>query len=197
MNGRACRTTTLVVAAVIAGAGAAAADGPPIDAAALPQATRRVPASPEECIVWRREASFAASVAAHDATEFAAHLHPGAVFNAGTAEADRGSAAVAAGWSAIVDGRAVALRWRPGIVQIAGDPRIAVSRGPYIVQRARGEGRGSFNVGLYQTVWLRDTAGGTWRVLFDGSASTPVPFDDRAAADRWVAAQPASDCAAP
>ena len=52
-----------------------------------------------------------------------------------------------------------------------------------------------FRVGFYQTVWLRDSRDGTWRVLFDGSAATPKTVESRAAAERWVAEQPMSDCA--
>jgi hypothetical protein len=44
-------------------------------------------------------------------------------------------------------------------------------------------------------VWLRDAKDGTWRVLFDAGASTPLKVADRAAADAWVAEQPMNDCA--
>ena len=37
-------------------------------------------------------------------------------------------------WTGIVEGKSLALRWRPGIVTIGGEPTIAVSRGPYILQ---------------------------------------------------------------
>ena len=52
----------------------------------------------------------------------------------------------------------VALRWRPGIVQI-GAPNIAVSKGPYILQSTR-NGETSWRVGFYQTVWLRGGSDG-------------------------------------
>ena len=44
-------------------------------------------------------------------------------------------------------------------------------------------------------VWVRDGRDGVWRVLFDGSATTGQPMDDRAAAERWVEEQAMSDCA--
>ena len=175
--------------------GAALAQDAVIDAKPLPLATQRVPASADECAVWRREQSFARSVESHDAAAFASHLHAGAVFNAGSAGADRGRDAVARSWAEIVDGKALALRWRAGIVQIAaGEPQIAVSRGPYILQRVQA-GAPVFRVGMYQTVWLRDRGDGVWRVLFDGSASSPQAMADRAAAERWVEEQAMSDCA--
>ena len=165
------------------------------DPAALPLAAKRIAASAEECSAWRRERSFAKSVEAHDLSAFESHLHAGTVFNAGTVAANRGRAAVLEGWTGIVEGKGSVLRWRAGIVNIGGDPTIAVSRGPWIVQSTR-DGTTSFSVGFYQTVWVRDAKDATWRVLFDGGASTPLKVADRAAADAWVVEQPMSDCAA-
>jgi hypothetical protein len=107
---------------------------------------------------------------------------------------DRGSDEVAKSWAEIVEGKRIALRWRPGIVQIGGEPTIALSRGPYILQRLQA-GATIYRVGMYQTVWVRDGRDGVWRVLFDGSATTGQPMDDRAAAERWVEEQAMSDCA--
>ena len=174
--------------------GAALADDAPIAVAPLPLAAKRVPASADECAVWRREQSFARTVERHDARAFAEHLHPGTIFDAGRAEADRGRDAVAASWAPIVAGTTIALRWRPGIVQIGGEPGVAVSRGPFILQRKQG-GADVFRVGFYQTVWLRDARDGVWRVLYDGSASTAQAMESRAAAERWVEEQAMSDCA--
>ena len=175
-------------------AGAASAQVAPIDAAPLPLATKRITASSDECAVWRREQAFARSVEAHDARAFESFLHAGAVFDAGTADADRGSEEIAKSWAEIVEGRTIALRWRPGIVQIGGEPTIALSRGPYILQRLQA-GATIYRVGMFQTVWVRDGRDGTWRVLFDGSATTGQTMADRAAAERWVEEQAMSDCA--
>jgi len=173
---------------------AALADDAPIAAAPLPLAAKRIQASADECAVWRREQSFARSVERHDARAFAEHLHAGTIFDAGHAEADRGRDVVAAGWAPIVAGTTIALRWRPGIVQIGGEPSIAISRGPFILQRSQG-GAEIVRVGFYQTVWLRDARDGVWRVLYDAAASTPQTMADRAAAERWVVEQEMSDCA--
>ena len=175
-------------------AGAASAQVAVIDAQPLPLATKRIAASSDECVVWRREQSFARTVEAHDARAFQAFLHAGTVFNAGTADADRGSAEVAKSWAEIVEGKTIALRWRPGIVQIGGEPTIALSRGPYILQRMKA-GMPIYRVGMYQSVWVRDGRDGAWRVLFDGSATTGQAMADRAAAERWVEEQAMSDCA--
>lgn len=183
-----------VLCIALCAAGAAGAEVAAIDAKPLPLATRRVPASADECAVWRRELSFARSVESHDARAFASYLHAGTVFNAGTADADRGRDEVAKSWAEIVEGKTIALRWRPGIVQIGGEAGIAVSRGPYILQRVQA-GAPVYRVGMYQTVWVRDARDGVWRVLFDGSATAGQQVDDRAAAERWVEEQAMSDCA--
>ena len=189
-------TTVARAALVVALCAAAAAHAQvaAIDARPLPLATKRIAASSEECAVWRREQAFARSVEAHDAGAFRSFLHAGTVFGAGTAEPDRGSDEVAKSWAEIVEGKTIALRWRPGIVQIGGEPAIALSRGPYILQRMQA-GAPIYRVGLYQTVWVRDGRDGVWRVLYDGSASAGQAMDDRAAADRWVEEQAMSDCA--
>jgi hypothetical protein len=183
----------LAVVVVLLGTRASAAGSELYDAAALPLAVKRLPASTEECAVWRRERSFAHSVEAHDENAWASHLHPGVIFGAGTADADRGRDQVLKLWPDLSGRKNFVLRWRPGIVMIGGEPRIAVSLGPYVFQDRR-KGVDRFEVGLYQTVWVREENDGIWRVLFDGDASTSMQVADRAAADAWVAAQAMSDC---
>jgi hypothetical protein len=118
-----------------------------------------------------------------------------AVFNAGTADAERGRDAVAKSWAGRVEGESAVLRWRPGIVNIGGDLNRAISRGPYILQTTK-DGVASFSVGFYQTVWVCDPDDMAWRVLLDGGASTLAKLSDRVAAEAWVVAQAMSDCAA-
>ena len=194
--GRRLRCAASLVAALLAATLATVrAQEARIDAGPLPLSSKRLAASADECTVWKREWAFARSVELHDPGAFASFLHAGTVFNAGTAEADKGRDSVVKGWAEIVDGKTVALRWRPGIVQIGGEPGIAVSRGTFILQRTQA-GAQAFRVGMFQTVWVRDARDGVWRVLFDGSATTSQPMADRAAADRWVEDQAMSDCAA-
>lgn len=170
------------------------AQGAPIEVKPLPLAAKRLSASPDECAVWRREQGFARSVERHDLAAFESFLHSGTVFDVATADAERGREAVLKSWAGIVEGKALALRWRPGIVTIGGEPTIAVSRGPYILQTMK-DGVAAWRVGMFQTVWVRDPKDAVWRVLFDGSATTGQGIDDRAGADRWVEEQPMSDCA--
>ena len=138
-------------------------------AAPLPPAVH----SAAECAVWRRELSFAKSVEAHDAKAFAAHLHPGAVFNAGSRSPLRGGEAVAQAWAGIVEGKEFILRWRPGVVAIGGDPNIALSRGPSFSDNPGADPKERYKVGFFQSVWVRDPASGEWRVLFDRPDGPP------------------------
>lgn len=189
---RSCAAAALGVASAFA---PALAQIVPIDAKPLPFASERLPASADECAVWKRELAFARSIEAHDVRAFESFLHAGTVFNAGTADFNRGRENVVKSWGEIVDGKTIALRWRPGIVHIGGEPTIAASRGTFILQRMQA-GAPVFRVGIFQTVWVRDARDAVWRVLFDGSATTSQPMDDRAAAERWVEDQAMSDCAA-
>ncbi len=150
--------------------------------------------SARECIVWKREQSFARSVETHDARAFAAHVHPDAVFNAGSAEAEHGREAIVRSWAGLIEGRELVLRWRPGVVNIGGDPDIALSRGPYVLEDRRAGAPALFRVGLFQSIWVRDHESGDWRVLFDGSASASMSVESAEAARQYVAANSPPDC---
>ena len=188
------RCARAVVGAALFAAAPVHSQSVAIEAGPLPLSAKRVAASADECAVWRLEQDFARSVERHDARAFASFLHAGTVFNAGAAQADRGRDTVVRSWAGIVEGKTIALRWRAGIVQIGGEPHIALSRGPYILQRDSA-GAPAFRVGFYQTIWVRDARDGVWRILYDGSASAPQAMADRAAAERWVEEQAMSDCA--
>jgi len=149
--------------------------------------------SATECEVWRREFSFAQSVEAHDAVAFASHLHPGAVFNAGAVDAQRGRSTIVREWEPIIAGKDLVLRWRPGVVQIGGVDNVAISRGPYAMEDLRPGAAVRWRVGWYQSIWVREP-GGQWLVLFDGSPATPRPVDSAEAARRHLDANSAPDC---
>ncbi|HEX7440099.1 MAG TPA: nuclear transport factor 2 family protein [Caldimonas sp.] len=170
---------------------------------ALPAWAQPAPAAPapfkvahsaRECIVWKREQSFARSVETHDARAFAAHVHPDAVFNAGSAEAEHGREPIVRSWAGLIEGRELVLRWRPGVVNIGGDPDIALSRGPYMLEDRRAGAATPFRVGLFQSVWVRDRESGEWRVLFDGSASEAMSVESAEGARQYVAANSPPEC---
>ncbi|HUP05856.1 MAG TPA: nuclear transport factor 2 family protein [Caldimonas sp.] len=165
------------------------AAGPP-DADGYP--TLKAGHTERECAVWAREQSFARAVERHDADAFAEHLHPGAIFNAGEVAAPRGREAVVKAWAGIVEGQTVVLRWRPGVVQIGGDPDVALSRGPYLLELPGAEPAKRWRVGEFQSIWVRDRD--AWRVLYDMGATPPQPMETPEAARRFVAAHESLAC---
>ena len=152
--------------------------------------------SAAECAVWRRELSFAKSVEAHDAKAFAAHLHPGVVFNAGSRSPLRGGEAVAQAWAGIVEGKEFILRWRPGVVAIGGDPNIALSRGPSFSETQGADPKERYKVGFFQSVGVRDSASGEWRVLFDRADGPPRTVATADEGCAHLAAQSSDECVA-
>jgi uncharacterized protein (TIGR02246 family) len=129
-----------------------------------------------ECQVWKRERSFAQSIERGDAAAFADHIQADAVFQAGTAQPQRGRDAIVAAWQPMVSGE-FPLRWHPGVVSIGGDPDIALSHGPAWVENANPAAKSRWRTGTFVSTWVRD-ADGAWRVLFDRSAQ---PFRDASA----------------
>jgi ketosteroid isomerase-like protein len=152
--------------------------------------------SAAECAVWRRELSFAKSVETHDAKAFAAHLHPGAVFNAGSRSPLRGGDTVAQAWAGIVEGKEFVLRWRPGVVAIGGDPNIALSRGPSFSETPAADPKERYKVGFFQSVWVRDAASGEWRVLFDRADGPPRIVASADEGRAHLIAQSSDECVA-
>lgn len=160
-------------------------------AASEPPAPPPIRMSAEECAVFRREASFAGSVDRHDAAAFAAHLHPGTVFNVGSSETARGAEAVLAAWAPLIAGEPVTLRWYPEVVHIGGEADIASSHGPYVLSQPGPDGKPVYGLGRYQSVWKK-AADGQWYVLFDGGGAPARPID-QAKAEAVMAALP-RDC---
>jgi len=179
------------IAAVVSSPSGAQSSSSAASAAPLPPVVH----SAAECAVWRRELSFAKSVEAHDAKAFAAHLHPGAVFNAGSRSPLRGGEAVAQAWAPIVEGKEFVLRWRPGIVAIGGDPNIALSRGPSFSETPGADPKERYKVGFFQSVWVRDAAG-EWRVLFDRADGPPRVVASADEGRAHLLAQSSDECVA-
>ncbi len=168
----------IIFLALLPGAMALADDKPA--ASATMSATASM--STDECAVWERERSFAHSVERHDAKAFAEHVHPQAAFIGG-AEATRGRDAVVREWTPIIEGKQVVLRWHPESVVIAGDPNIALSRGPYWIEDHDPKAAQPFRVGQFISTWVRGKDG-RWQVLFDGgggSVAKPASAEEVAA----------------
>lgn len=149
------------------------------------------PMTAEECAVWQRELSFAQSVDRHDAKAFAEHLHPNALFSAGTAQPTRGADAVAKSWASTIEGKPLILRWRPQFVNIGVEADLAFSRGPYVVEDPRPDAKTRYRKGHFVSVWKKDPRSGVWHVLFDGGGAATGPVDAEEAA-KHMAQAPAS-----
>jgi ketosteroid isomerase-like protein len=136
------------------------------------------PSSPgaTACSVWEREVGFARSVQEHEANAFAEHVHPGATFIDGDSLL-RGPAAIAEAWKVFLVGEKLRIDWHPRTVVLSGGGRVALSRGPYWIERMKPDANPRFLTGVYQSVWVQD-ADGVWRVTIDGGTPEPVPANE-------------------
>ena len=141
-------------------------------------AAQQVPMAGEaaaRCAVWQRELDFADALARHDAAAFASHLLMDAVFIGGDGQAVRGRDAIVASWSGLIEGTAPALRWYPDAVELSGDGRVALSRGPYWMDNPALPAEQRYLAGRFISTWLRGDDG-QWRVAFDGGGgNVPKP----------------------
>ena len=139
--------------------------------APAPKPTLRM--SVDECAVWNRERSFAASVDAHDAAAFAEHVQQDAAFGPGTAAPTRGRAAIATEWKDIIAGKGIALHWYPQVVAIGGTAAVAFSSGNYWMEDKSPDTRQRYLRGRFTSVWTKDSDG-QWRVEHDGGGMAPI-----------------------
>jgi ketosteroid isomerase-like protein len=144
------------------------------------------PFSADECAVFARELSFAASVAAHDAAAFAAHVAPDAAFAAGSPRPQRGRDLIVRAWTPLIRGEGIRLEWYPQRTTVVGD--IAWSTGPALVEETK-DGATVARLSTFESVWRRG-ADGSWQVVFDGG--TPGRDADSAAVAAFRAARPAA-----
>lgn len=108
--------------------------------------------------VREAERSFARSMATRDFKAFGELVAEDAVFF-GSQGAQRGKAAVLAGWKPFFDGPAAPFSWDPDAVEVLDSGSLALSSGP--VKDPDGKQTGVFN-----SIWRRE-AGGRWKVVFD------------------------------
>jgi ketosteroid isomerase-like protein len=104
------------------------------------------------------ERAFARSMAVRDFAAFAELIADEAIFY-GRDGAQRGKAAVLAGWKPFFNGATAPFSWEPDSVEVLASGTLALSSGP--VKDPAGKPSGVFN-----SIWRRD-AGGRWKVVFD------------------------------
>ena len=108
--------------------------------------------------VRQAERAFARSMATRDLKAFGDLVAEDAVFF-GRDGADRGKAAVVAGWKPLFDGPTAPFSWEPETVEVLASGTLGLSSGP--VKDPNGKQTGVFN-----SIWRRE-ADGPWKVVFD------------------------------
>ena len=89
----------------------------------------------------------------------------------------RGPDEIAAAWSVFFEDGGPSIKWRPQVVEVLEDGRLALSRGPYRVVSLNEEGEAVEQWGTFNSVWrLHDD--GAWRVVFDAGSPVATPPDD-------------------
>lgn len=134
-----------------------------------------------------REISFSQSVEQKDMAAFRSHLDADARFvSSGIL---RGVEQIAAGWSVFFTTGLPAIKWRPQVVEVLDNGKLALSRGLYISTSKNAEGDKVINWGTFNSVWrLNDD--GQWRVVFDaGSPASGSPDQET-----WEFIEREDDC---
>ena len=87
----------------------------------------------------------------------------------------RGVDDIAAAWSVFFGADGPLIKWRPQVIEVLEDGRLALSRGPYRVTTTDADGDPVEQWGTFNSVWrLNDD--GQWRVVFDaGSPAASAP----------------------
>lgn len=122
-----------------------------------------------------REIGFSKSAEERDIEAFRSFIDADARFVSNTVL--RGVDAVAEAWAVFFAVYGPSIKWRPQIVEVLENGRLALSRGPYRVATTDTDGNLVENWGTFNSVWrLHDD--GQWRVVFDaGSPAVAAPDD--------------------
>ena len=123
-----------------------------------------------------REIGFSQSVENQDIDAFRAFIDADARFVG--ASVRRGVDSIAEGWSVFFTADGPTIRWRPQIIEVLDNGRLALSRGQYITTSVNSDGDTVESWGTFNSVWrLNDD--GVWRVVFDaGSPATGKPDEE-------------------
>ena len=122
------------------------------------------------------EIGFSRSVEIQDADLFVTFIDADARFVGSTVA--RGPAAVAEAWSVFFSADGPAIMWRPHIVEVLEDGKLALSRGPYKMTTTDDAGKSTDHWGTFNSIWrLQDD--GSWKVVFDaGSPASEAPGEE-------------------
>jgi len=123
-----------------------------------------------------REINFSKSVESKDLELFKSFVDDDARFVSNRVR--RGPEEIGEGWSTFMTETGPRIKWRPQIVEVLEEGRLALSRGPYRYTEANEEGVDVDYWGTFNSIWrLNDDD--EWRVVFDaGSPSDSPPSEE-------------------
>jgi ketosteroid isomerase-like protein len=122
-----------------------------------------------------REIGFSKSIEARDMEAFRSYLDDDARFVGGRVR--RGPDEITEGWRTYEPEDGPTLKWRPQIVEVLTDGKLALSRGPYRYTEKNEEGEDVDYWGTFNSIWrLQDD--GSWKVVFDAGSPGSQPPDE-------------------
>jgi len=122
-----------------------------------------------------QEIAFSRSVETSDLERFTSFIDPDARFVGD--EVLRGPGAVSEAWKVFFDANGPRIKWRPQIVEVLQDEKLALSRGPYQTVVTDGQGKQSESWGTFNSIW-RLQLDGEWKVVFDAGSPAVGPMPD-------------------
>jgi ketosteroid isomerase-like protein len=123
-----------------------------------------------------REIGFSKSIESRDMDAFRSFLDEDARFVG--VDVQRGADAVTEAWRTFEPDDGPMLKWRPQIIEVLKDGKLALSRGPYRYTTTNEDGDEVAFWGTFNSVWrLHDD--GSWKIVFDaGSPASEPPADE-------------------
>jgi ketosteroid isomerase-like protein len=123
-----------------------------------------------------REISFSKSIESRDMEAFRSFLDDDARFVGNRIR--RGPDEITEAWRTYEPEDGPSLKWRPQIIEVLEDGKLALSRGPYRYTQKNDAGEEVDYWGTFNSVWrLQDD--GSWKVVFDaGSPAAEAPADE-------------------
>jgi len=122
-----------------------------------------------------REIEFSRSAEQQDLVAFRSFIDADARFVGSSVR--KGVDSIAQAWSVFFTADGPIIKWRPQLVEVLEDGKLALSRGPYRILAKDPEGKPVENWGTFNSVW-RLNEDGKWRVVFDaGSPAASEPDD--------------------
>ena len=122
-----------------------------------------------------REIAFSRAVEEQDLEAFREFIDADARFVG--ANVSRGVDEVAATWTVFFKENGPTIKWRPQIIEVLADGKLALSRGPYRALSPFPNGDVVEQWGTFNSIWrLNDD--GEWRVVFDAGNEAATEPDD-------------------